>query len=439
MNPTEAYIRAIQLLAAKDFEGAYRTFIEVVRADTNHAEAWIQIGLALRHSKQVPLSIVCLRKSLAARDNVTSRYELGESLRVNRELTEAQIHLKKVVAENPHLTKGWYSLALVYMMTGHIDLAIEANETAAELEPQLNEMKWIRPTLLLMKGDYARGFQDYGSLRAFERGTQKPPEPLWSGEDLRDKTIHVFNDQGYGDIIQFSRFVDRLPAKQIIFTIPRALRRLFEESFGDPRIRFLSEGDTPPSADYCTSLYSIPKYFLNGSIPAAPYLKLHKAGVVPEAEAKISKPNGTGKTIGICWSGNPQHPYDSHRSVNPEVLIEALARPGVELYSLQVAGVPASRFLVGELGLAQDLAPLIHDFADTANFVSQLDLVVTVDSAVAHLCGALGVPCCVLIGYGAVDWRWMHGRNDSPWYPSVKLHRQKEFESWAETLRRLEL
>jgi hypothetical protein len=282
--------------------------------------------------------------------------------------------------------------------------------------------------------------------------------PMWQGQNLDGKHLYLFCEQGFGDILQFVRFVPLIPGDcKIAFMVPDEMRALFEASLKDPRISFMSNNfhgahgasaerlfaerqlfeASNIKADYYVPLCTLPSVFHKIGLPfklwGGPYLK------APQKEA-ILRTKGVRKTVGVVWAGDVGHQNNYLRSMkSPHDMVETLLSPGVELYSLQYGGYRDDPLLVGPMGLVRDLSPQIKNFADTAALIQQLDEVVTVDTAAAHLVGALGKPGHVLLAHGAIDWRWMVKTDKTPWYPTLKLHRQKPGQSWRDLLTEVRL
>lgn len=232
-------------------------------------------------------------------------------------------------------------------------------------------------------------------------------------------TILLWPEQGHGDVLQFVRYaalVAELGASVLVACHP-ALRRLLSTAKGVSKVYGSWQELGGAKYDLHAPILSLPYIFGTslGTIPASvPYL-MAPAGPLPlDGEFKI----------GLVWAGNPEHTGDARRSIPLATMLPLLRQPGVAWYSLQVG--PASEE-INTLGLSrviQDLSPGLRDFANTASVINNLDLVITVDTAVAHLAGALGKPVWILLPYHA-DWRWMRGRSDSPWYPTARLFRQQ--------------
>jgi Glycosyltransferase family 9 (heptosyltransferase) len=255
------------------------------------------------------------------------------------------------------------------------------------------------------------------------------PQPLWLGrENLQGKTILLHAEQGLGDTIQFCRYASLAANRgaKVLLEVPTALKTLMMSLEGVAEI--FSGGQALPFTDYHCPLLSLPLAFNTElqSIPASiPYLKAD-----PElAQAWKAKLGGGDRMkVGLVWAGNPRNSNDHNRSMTLKELSALLSIP-VQCVSLQKDPSSADRDLLERSGIP-DLGDSLRDFADTAALIANLDLVISVDTAVAHLAGALGKPTWVFIPF-VPDWRWMLGREDSPWYPSMRLFRQSAREDWS--------
>ena len=299
---------------------------------------------------------------------------------------------------------------------------------ALSLNPDHADCQWDRALTLLEDGKLKDGFEAYESRWNLDRNPRRDlGKPLWDGRELKGKTVLVTHEQGFGDMIQFARYLPMVKARggTVIVEVQPELARLMSTVAGVDRA--INRGQPLPEFDFYLPMMSLAHVFETdaGSIPAdVPYL------AAPDPQAVQLPANlGSMKRIGIAWAGRPTHRNDRNRSTGFRHFIELLGLPGVSMFSLQKG--PASSE-IAELGcesLVTDLGGRLKDFADTAAVVSQLDLIVTVDTALAHLAGALGKPVWIALPF-APDWRWMRGRSDSPWYPSARLFRQKRPGAW---------
>jgi hypothetical protein len=250
----------------------------------------------------------------------------------------------------------------------------------------------------------------------------------WLGEPLAGKTILVRREQGHGDVIQFLRLAPCLADRgaHVLVEAPVELAELAHSA--DTRLDIVEPDRPRPEADFYVNLMSLPRWLdvSLGSIPnAPPYLKpdAARAGFW---RARLT--DAPGRKVGLVWGGNPQHHNDRNRSCPLAVLAPLLDAPECRWFSLQ-RGPAAGQLGLPETAAIRDLGRDLHTYSDTAAAISALDLVITVDTSVAHLAGALARPAWVMIPH-APDWRWLRDREDSPWYPSLRLFRQAKAGDW---------
>jgi hypothetical protein len=302
-------------------------------------------------------------------------------------------------------------------------------------DPSSASTRKNRALTLLRKGAWAVGWDEY-EWRWRIPGVVPPPAPAWDGTFLHGRTILLHAEQGLGDSVQFIRYAALVKGRRgrVLLQCPTVLAKLLATCTGVDRV--LSPGDARPPIDCHAPLLSLPRLFGTDldSVPAPiPYFT-----VDPERRAHWSqKLSGkTGFKVGLAWQGNPSYDGDRRRSI-PLSLMKPLTNvPGVCFYSLQRK--PGAEQLCGDL--AQTIAELgadeWSDFAETAAVLANLNLVISVDSAVAHLAGALGVPVWVALPE-ASDWRWLTNRDDTPWYPSMRLFRQRRTGGWDDVFQRM--
>lgn len=313
---------------------------------------------------------------------------------------------------------------------GRPDLALDYYEKALAIEPCNEQVIFNRAISRLTLGDYKNGWQDYEKRFGQERPVQLYHQdiPRWNGAALDGKCLLVQSEQGYGDTLQFVRylpFLQRFNGRVIFECQDRAIKAALN-GLGD--IEILARGDALPHIDCQVPLLSLPLIFGTGvsSIPSS-------AGYLAAAPEKIEKwrdrlsSASEGKLIGINWAGRKTR-LNGNRAMRLEHLEPLLDIQGVNFVSLQLGEESAQVAAFGRWVV--DLSAEIKDFGDTAAIMSNLDLVITIDSAVAHLAGALGVPAWVMLKYSP-DWRWLLDRADSPWYSSVKLFRQQISGDWG--------
>lgn len=348
-----------------------------------------------------------------------------------------------------------YNYSVILSHVHDMEAAKAVFRRAIELRPNDHLIKFNLGALLLQMEDYVNGWEMYEHrLRGFEGLSDFCKRfwdtPMWDGEqDLSGKTLVLFNEQGLGDTIQFVRFIPelqrRLPNTRIVMEVQRTMAEVMRVSL--PGVEVVPRTDwvnykfsDPPAGDACLSVYSIPhrlKLYRNEQLECGPYL-------TPPAAGPAVPPTGKYR-VGFCWAGNSSHQMDYCRSV-PLGAFQALSDlPNVQLYSLQKYVTPTVRkwpgqvvdLMEGAAGVSYiDLAPLVEDFSDTGGVLQQLDLIVTIDTALAHFAGAMGRPVWLLTPFTS-DWRWGLNRERPVWYPSVTLFRQAQGEPWAAVVGRM--
>jgi tetratricopeptide (TPR) repeat protein len=433
--------QAVDRHKSGDFKSAYQLYLASVRADSGMAESWNNLGCILVDEQKWPAAIACCRRAVALQPNSAMfRMSLGNALWKAVRMQEASEQILVALELDPNLLIGWYELAVIWLTIGQFEKAIEACDRVLALNSEQIEARWVRAMALLASGNFKQGFREY-EIRlqrpGFESHLANPKGlqlPEWQGENLKGKKLFVLPEQGHGDIIQFLRFLYALPRDigRILLYVPGNLKRLIDHSLQDLPIETILAGQPvqETQADYKVYLLSLAQYFPD-SINCKPYLLPLNLG------PRIHRPHGSRLAVGICWAGNPQHEHDARRSSTFDAFFAALYLPGVELYSLQVGRTEGvDPIYLGSGGLVQDLTGGIRDFADTADLIAQLDCIVCVDTAVAHLAGAMGKPCHLLVAF-TTDWRWGAVDSKTIWYESVTIHRQTYGENWQTVLQRV--
>ncbi|MDF2577010.1 MAG: glycosyl transferase group 1,tetratricopeptide repeat proteintetratricopeptide repeat protein [Chlamydiales bacterium] len=351
------------------------------------------------------------------------------SLRRNNTIESINFY-EKVLKINPHHALAHNNIGIALQKQGKHFKALYHYEKSIRLSPTPQAYKNLGWSLLFL-GDLEKGWEYFeyrfkeGSSLMSKRDTDKP---LWNGEDLKGKRLLIRAEQGFGDTIQFARYfsiVAKLGAK-IIFETQPALKKLLSNI---PSIDTLIDQNTPfPDFDYYIPLMSL-AHILKTTSASIPNEELYKY-IQPKKSYNLHIPSqGFKKKIGFVWAGNPAQGNDINRSCNINHYSEIFkAFPHVNFYSLQV-GIRSAEFQKINLPNVHDLSPLLKDFSDTAEAIMQLDLVITVDTSVAHLAGALGKPTWVLLSY-VPDWRWQSNGLYSPWYASMLLFRQDTTCQW---------
>ncbi len=376
------------------------------------------------------------RRAAALRPNFYEAHNnLGAVLLKADDAEGARESLVRAVALKPDVAEPHHNLSSALAELGRYDEALAACRRACALDPAHAQANFTESMLLLVQGKLREGFDKYEWR--WKLGTLVPrgfPVPLWNGEDIAGRTIFLHGEQGYGDTIQGLRYVPLVAARggRVVLEVPSPLARLAASVSGVAE--FVTAGQTLPRFDLACPLLSLPRAFATTleTIPAdVPYL-------APPAEAVAQwreRLGGPGFKVGLAWAGSPLHRSDALRSIPIETFAPLLKVDGVRWFSLQV-GERAGDLVRLPAESITDLSPHLADFAETAAAVAHLDLVITVDTALAHVAGALARPAWVMLR-SRPDWRWMLEREDTPWYPTLRLFRQRRRGDWEEVMTRV--
>jgi len=322
------------------------------------------------------------------------------------------------------------NLGLVYRDRGAAEAAIATFDQVIAERPDHPLAHWNRALALLLAGDYERGFPAYEwRWRATAMQPRGFTAPLWDGKPLEGRTILLHAEQGLGDAIQFARYAPMVAEQggRVILEAPAALVRLFGSLGCIAEI--VAQGASLPPFDCHAPFMSLPALF-GTTLESVPNPVPYLSAPMPTKKAignALSGPSGV-RRIGLVWGGNAARQGDRVRSCRAVDLLPLTALPHVRLYSLQKGSPHAEQ--LNDLPGVVDLAPLCDDMADTAAAIAQLDLLVSVDTATAHLAGALGRPVWTLLAYAA-DWRYLLHRSDNLWYPTMRRIRQPAPGDWA--------
>ncbi|MEO5329856.1 MAG: tetratricopeptide repeat protein [Magnetococcus sp. THC-1_WYH] len=345
-------------------------------------------------------------------------------------LDEAEASYRRALVVRPDFPEAMTGLGIVAHKRGQFDLALGWFHSALQRNPNLATAHYNASLTRLLTGDLAAGWAQYEWRWLTE---EMPPhgfmQPLWGGDVVTGQTILLHCEQGFGDSIQLIRYapVVQVLGMRVAVFCPPPLKRLFATVRGIDHLASASP-ELPP-CHYQAPLMSLP-YLLGStlaSIPCnTPYLFSEEAK--KEYFRELLAPI-VGLKVGLAWSGNPRHINDRNRSMDPEIMARLCALSKINFISLQKELSAREQAIFSKNANFFDFCRQLEDFADTAALVSQLDLVICVDTAVAHLAGAMAKPGWVLLPKIA-DWRWLLDRDDSPWYPSLRVFRQSDDGDW---------
>lgn len=443
LTPEMAEIRnglANALQDLKRYDDAARCYGHALALEPAHASAGNNLSIALRELRQPERALLWQRRAVAHNPLFAAAHtSLGITLQELGRLDEAAACHARAAACEPGFTAAYNNLGNTRQAQNRLDAAIAQYRHALNTDPDSPDGHRNLGIGLLVAGRFAEGWGEYeGRLRCKDAPVLADlPKPRWSGEPLEGRRILLHSEQGLGDTIQFCRYASLVAARggRVVLGVQPSLTRLLKGLQGAAAVR---SGAVPlQEFDLHIQMLSLPGLFGSDldSFPAqVPYLYPE-----PEMAARWAERLGRleGMRVGLVWAGSPGHGNDKNRSLRLEAFAPLAALPGVTLVSIQkgpseglAAEPPGGMPLV-------NLSPEIADFADTAAIAANLDLVICVDTSVAHLCGALGRPTWVLLPF-APDWRWMLDREDSPWYPTMRLFRQERPGDWSGVLARVE-
>lgn len=429
-----AFARGIELKRRDALEAAGHAFAEALEADATFRPALTELGGLLRLRGLRTAAAAALRRALdLTPDDIETLSILGLTLRELGEPEAALTQLHRAVSLDPDLPEAHHNLGLALADLGHFAEAELCFQRALKLRPDLTIAAWERSLARLAAGDYRQGFAGLEARWGLRRQPRPHADlPPWDGTPLEGRSVLVFNEQALGDGILFARFLPRLKAAgagAITLECHRTLARLFRTLPAVDRV--VVAGEERPPADVAVSLLSLPGFLGLGEedLPAEPYLAVPPVERPAPARPALVRPAGCRLAIGLCWAGRPSHRNDRQRSAGLKPFLPLLRHAGIAFYSLQKGPAAAAVAEQGVAGLIHDLSPQIDDLADAAHWAAQLDLVISVDTAIAHLAGALGVPCWVVLPW-LVDWRWGRERDETAWYGRMHLFRQPRPGDW---------
>ena len=416
---------------------AYRrgAAVQPVHADLQH-----NLGLALFERQETEAAIAQYRLALSLRPgDHTILNNLGVALRGTGDLPAAIATYQQALAVAPEDAMAWNNLGVAYTESRAIDEGIAAYRRASALDPAAADPHYNLALSLLLRGDYAEGWRELAwrwQTKSFQKQKVTLAAPEWQGEKLGDGVLLLHDEQGLGDTLQMCRYVPLAAQRaRVILQVQRPLVGLLGGLAGVERV--IARGEAVPDCAAHAPLMSLPGVFGTtlDTIPAADgYLQADPARVA-QWRARLDALQGL--RVGVVWAGNPRlgglsyDRADRRRSL-PVAMLAPLALPGVSLVSLQKGEAGRQARVVA----MTDWTAGLHDMADTAALVCALDLVISVDTAVAHLAGALGRPVWFLNRFDN-DWRWLLGRDDSPWYRTLRQFRQSAPGEWAEVIARV--
>ena len=405
------------------------------------ADAYNNRGVALQDSGKVEDAMRDYDRAMALEpDSAPVHMHLGNAMRVLNRSAEALAAYDRAIALKPNLADAYVNRGIAFHESGRFDEAANDYERALALRPGKGAAHFNYALLLLLRGDWPRGWAEYECRRSwgkFARGARRFTQQRWDGGDIAGKTLLVWSEQGLGDTIHFLRYASLAAERRakVIVEVQPSIARLAQTVAGVSQV--CVDNDPRPPFDVHLPLMSAAYAFgttLENIPNDIPYLHPRLDDV--EHWRNRMNQDGGGFRVGLCWAGNPDYPGDRNRSIALSKFASLWQIPGVKWYSLQKgAGAEQIKEIAPQAELIDHMHDL-NDFSDTAALVANLELVISVDTAVAHLAGAIEKPTWLLLPH-IPDWRWQLGRPDSPWYPTMRLFRQTKRGDWAGVIDRI--
>lgn len=409
---------------------------EALRVDPQFADAHYNCGNALRLLARYAEAVACYDRALELLPGwPAALLNRGLAYAAQGREALAEASYRGALAGRPSYPEAHNNLGLALQLQGDLQLAMLHFDRALELAPEFANAHSNRAQLRLLLGDLRRGWDEY-EWRWRLPGVSLPAidVPPWDGADLNGATVLLRAEQGFGDTMQFVRFAQPLQQAggKVVIECQPALVTLLSRKRNV--VAVVARGAPLPACDVSIPMASVPRALGLvdlASIPAqVPYLEADR-DLIAQWRDRLGKHRGF--RVGIAWRGSPGHPQDSHRSIPPQCFACLTDVPGVALVNLQVGAAPPR-----ELPLIEPVPD--HNssltFDDTAAIISNLDLTITCDTALAHLAGALAAPVWIALAL-VPDWRWLLERDESPWYPTARLFRQTRLDDWPEVFARI--
>ncbi|MDE2502275.1 MAG: tetratricopeptide repeat protein [Burkholderiales bacterium] len=435
-----AFDEGVRLQAAGAVDAAIAAFERTLQLQPDSAASWANLALLHEQRGDLAAALAAHERALAlAPAAFEANRNYGALLGQLRRYDEAERQYRRALAQRPDAPQPWSNLGALLALVDRDDDALACCLRALELEPANAKARLNLSYVLLRQGRLAEGFLCLEARAGIDRMQAELDAPRWDGADLAGRRLLVVSDAGHGDLLMMARYLPLLrrrhPGAVLLYAQP-ALNTLLARGAGVDAV--IDYGAPLPRAafDCWTPVMSLPHLFGTTleNLPAdLPYLQ---PDPVRQAHWRSvwARGGGGGLRVGLCWRGNPAHENNAERSW-PSLTVAA-----------PLGGVAGLRWFNLQSGAGADEAPPpgfeftplpgpLGDFAETAAIIANLDLVITVDTAIGHLAGALGRPVWVLVPAHLPDWRWFKGRSDSPWYPGVlRLFRQRSAGDWGPVL-----
>ncbi len=437
-NFARAYnTRAFSLEKQKLYDEAIKNYRQALQLEPNLVEAYNHLGVLLNEQGKIDEAIKNFRQALQCDPYYAELYNnLGIALKEQEQFSEAMANFVRSIQLDPQFAEAYYNLANSLRDEGRCVEAINNYNKAIGLNPDYAQAHWNLSLTNLLSGNYLEGWKGYRWRRNADlkilTDYHKNGKSRWDGSSFENKTLLVHYEQGLGDNIQFVRYLPMVKERggTVVYETLKPLIGLFKGFPGvDEIVEYRKDEKLSLHYDVYSSLMDMPNIFGTTveTIPAGvPYIHADPAKV----EYWRKKLSGDDLKVGIVWAGSPEHGNDRYRSCSLKCFASLAEIEGVQLYGLQKGQAAGQMDEYADTIKVTNISKDFNDLTDTAAAIENLDLVISVDTSVLHLSGAIGKCTWALLPY-APEWRWMLYRNDSPWYPTMRLFRQANWSDWA--------
>lgn len=435
-----------------EFEQAIECFNAALKIDPELSAAYNNRGIALKDLGRLEEARQSYAVALVVLpDYPQALYNMAEILKALRRWNESLTYYNRTVHSHKQYAEAYNNRGLMLQFLNQVDAAIHSFDQTIAIQPNYAPAHSNKSLALLLKGDYEQGWAEHEwrwKMAEFTSAQRNFKQVQWTGQiapggdqlkPLKGARVLVHCEQGLGDTLQFCRYIPKLlqTGAEVFFEVQPTLFNLMTQIL--PKTHLIKHGETLPAFDFHSPLISLP-YALRNAVTEIPsearYLRTERE-VLERWRARLGDKGRP--RIGWVWSGNAFHHNDAFRSLPLNTLIPYLINfsDQYDCYGLQIELRSAEADLLAQVPRWQQFSSSIKSFDDTAALCELMDVVVSVDTSVAHLCGALGKPTCLLLPFSP-DWRWLLDRRDTPWYPSLKLFRQQRIDGWEDVLSELQ-
>lgn len=434
----EYYKKGIELQDKGQIDEAISCYHKAIERNRDHSGAYYNLGVAFQEKEMIDQAILYYEIAIGLNQEFTdAHHNLGVAFKEKGLFDDALICFRRVLQLKPDHVDAYYNFGNVLVAKGQFDEAIQYYQKAVELKPDYAEAHWNIALINLLLGNFEKGWKGYEWRWKLEGISIKRDfsQPLWEGSDISGRTILLHAEQGFGDTIQFVRYAPSVAQRgaKVIVECQKELIPLVKCVSGVSQV--IMRGESLPHFDLHCPLLSLPSIFKSTlqSIPVdIPYFTVDPR-LINKWRDKIYH-NEEKIRVGLAWSGDPTFKTDQIRSCSLKDFSLLSQSANTVFYSLQKGKASDDARNPPEGMKLIDYTDDVNDFSDTASFIQNLDLIISVDTSVAHLAGALGKPVWTLLPF-VPDWRWMLNRDDSPWYPTMKLFRQPSPGDWQSVIK----